>query len=57
MDAFLHAADGGHGSQGVGVQLSEAVLPADLEEGHHRSFLPTHSNFLLQLRQHQEVFQ
>lgn len=41
MDAFLHAADGGHGSQGVGVELSEAVLPADLKEGHHRAFLPT----------------
>lgn len=50
MDAFLHAADGGHGSQGVGVQLSEAVLPADLKEGHHRAFLPTQSTFLLQVK-------
>lgn len=41
VDALLHAADGGHGPQGVGVQVSEAVLPADLEERHHRPFLST----------------
>lgn len=61
IDAFLHAADGGHRSQSVGVQVSEAVLPADLKERHHRTFLSTHSSFLLQvcshIRQHQLIFQ
>lgn len=39
VDALLHAADGGHGAQGVSVELPEAVLPADLEQRHHGSFL------------------
>lgn len=39
VDALLHAADGGHGSQSVSVEVSEAVLPADLKQGDHRSFL------------------
>lgn len=54
MDAFLHAADGGHGPQGVGVQLPEAVLPADLEEGHHRAFLPA-TEHRSKVRRHQET--
>lgn len=39
VDALLHAADGRHRPQSVSVELSEAVLPADLEQRHHRSFL------------------
>lgn len=41
VDALLHAADGRHRPQSVSVELSEAVLPADLEQRHHRSFLHT----------------
>lgn len=39
VDALLHAADGGHSPQSVSVEISEAVLPADLKQGDHSSFL------------------
>lgn len=43
VDALLHAADGGHSSQSVSIEISEAVLPADLKQGHHSSFLWTNT--------------
>lgn len=39
VDALFHAADGSHRSQSVSVEVSEAVLPADLEQSHHSTFL------------------
>lgn len=39
VDALLHTADGGHCSQSVSVEVFEAVLPADLKQGNHSSFL------------------
>jgi len=39
VDALFHAADGGHCSQSVSIEVSEAVLPADLKQGHHGAFL------------------
>lgn len=57
VDALLHAADGGHSSQSMSVEISEAVLPADLEQGHHSSFLLTdtksfHDKFILHVSWH-----
>lgn len=39
VDALLHAADGGHRPQSVSIEVSEAVLSADLKQGHHSSLL------------------
>lgn len=39
VDALFYAADGSHRSQSVSVEVSKAILPADLEQGHHSTFL------------------
>jgi hypothetical protein len=41
IDALLHTTYGGHRPQGVCVKVTEAVLPADLKQGHHSALLWT----------------
>lgn len=40
VDPLFHTADGGQRAERLGVQTSETVLPADLEESNNSTLLP-----------------